>query len=258
MTESPSDLTGRPTEITLDSRLSRSTVELTQLERFVERVSVIVPLHRDTEGFRECLLGCLALDYPSFEVIVVSDKPVALPSGVRLVLTGASGDTGPGEKRDVGMAAADGDYFAFVDDDASPRSDWLARSLQLFNDKKIGAVAGPGVSPVRAGWRERVGGAFYESVLGSGPFRYRFRPGRQRYVDDYPAYNLIVRRDAAEQVEGWRTRFYGGEDTVICLALVDAGWRILYDPSVIVYHQRRPIWRRHLAQIGNVGLHRGF
>ena len=45
---------------------------------------------------------------------------------------------------------------------------------------------------------------------------------------------------------------------MICLALVDAGWRILYYPSVIVYHQRRPIWRRHLAQIGNVGLHRGF
>ena len=103
-----------------------------------------------------------------------------------------------------------------------------------------------------------MGGAFYESWLGSGPYRYRFRPGPRREVDDYPAYNFIVRRRAAEQVNGWGTSFYGGEDTVLCLALVAAGWRIVYDPSVVVFHQRRPILRRHLAQVANVGLHRGY
>ncbi len=221
-------------------------------------MSVIIPLHRDSPGFRACLDGCVALDYPSFEVIVVSDDRVSLPDEVKPVLTGASHDTGPGEKRDVGMHAADGDYLAFIDDDAVPRPDWLTEAVRVLADDSIGAVAGPGVTPPGSPWSERAGGAFYESWLGSGPYRYRFRPGRRRDVDDYPAYNLIVRRSAAEHVQGWGTGFYGGEDTVICLALVEAGWRIVYDPSVVVFHRRRPVLRRHLAQIGNVGLHRGY
>src|SRR2546429_7155593 len=98
------------------------------------RVAVIIPLHRDTPGFRECLAGCLALDYPSFEVIVVCDAEVAVPTGVKLVRTGAGRDTGPGEKRDLGIHAADVDYFAFIDDDAIPRSDWLAHGVRAFDD----------------------------------------------------------------------------------------------------------------------------
>jgi GT2 family glycosyltransferase len=188
----------------------------------------------------------------------VSDVEVAVPSAVKLVLSHANRDTGPGEKRDIGMHAAGSDYFAFIDDDAVPRSDWLTQAAHLFQETSVGAVAGPGVTPPGSSWAARAGGAFYASWLGSGPYRFRFRPGKRRDVDDYPAYNLIVRRSAAEHVKGWGTGFYGGEDTVICLALVEAGWRIVYDPEVVVFHQRRPVLRRHLAQVGNVGLHRGY
>src|SRR5439155_3252179 len=76
------------------------------------RVSVIIPLHRDGDGFRRCLGGCLTLAYPSFEVIVVSDSAVALPASVRPVLSGAVRNTGPGEKRDLGMSVASGGYVA--------------------------------------------------------------------------------------------------------------------------------------------------
>src|SRR5207244_13170254 len=69
---------------------------------------------------------------------------------------------------------------------------------------------------------------------------------------------LSVRRDAAGHVHGWGTGFYGGEGTVICLALVEAGWRIVYGPDVVVYHERRTIMLKHLAQVGNVGRHRGY
>lgn len=220
--------------------------------------SVIIPLHRDSDAFRRCLGGTLALDHPSFEVIVVCDSAVRVPSSVRLVETGSSVDSGPGQKRDIGMHAAKGRYFAFIDDDAVPRADWLSRAEEILGDDGVGAVAGPGLTPLASTWRERAGGAFYESWLGSGPYRYRFRPGRPRDVDDYPAYNFIVRRSAAEHVKGWGTGFYGGEDTVICLALVEAGWQIRYDPSVVVYHERRPVLSKHLAQVGNVGRHRGY
>jgi cellulose synthase/poly-beta-1,6-N-acetylglucosamine synthase-like glycosyltransferase len=137
-------------------------------------VSVIIPLHRDNPGFRACLEACLKLDYPRFEVIVVTDVPVSLPETVKLVLTRSELDTGPGEKRDLGIHQASGDFFAFIDDDAFPRADWLSQALRVFEDPSVGAVVGPGLTPPNSGWSERAGGAFYESLLGSGPYRFRF------------------------------------------------------------------------------------
>ena len=62
------------------------------------------------------MAGCLALDYPRVEVVVVSDEAVALPAEAKSVRTGADHDTGPGEKRDVGMHAAAVSYPGFLED----------------------------------------------------------------------------------------------------------------------------------------------
>ena len=81
--------------------------------------------------------------------------------------------------------------------------------------------------------------------------------GKIRDVDDLPAFNLFIRTDALRSIGGWQSKFYGGEDTMACLRLVQAGHRLIYDPEVVVYHHRRPIFGSHLRQVGNVGRHRG-
>jgi GT2 family glycosyltransferase len=128
---------------------------------------------------------------------------------------------------------------------------------RAFADPPVRAIGGPGVTPPGSGWRAAAGGAVYESPLGSGPLNYRFRPGAPRVVDDYPAYNLIVRREAVESAGGWASTFYGGEDTRFCEALAAQGARVHYVPELLVYHHRRPILRAHMRQIANVGRHRG-
>jgi glycosyltransferase involved in cell wall biosynthesis len=223
------------------------------------RVSVIVPLHRDTPAFRRCLEAVRSLPGRDHELIVVSDRPVELPNDVRFVLTGAESDTSPAEKRDAAVSVAGADVLAFLDDDAYPAPDWLERALERLDDPAVAAVGGPGVTPPQSPFRERASGAFYESVFGSGGLRARFRPsGPSRRVDDWPAYNLLIRRDALARVGGWGSSFYGGEDTKVCLALRDAGYTIVYDPAVLVYHHRRGIFVAHLRQVGNVGRHRGY
>jgi glycosyltransferase involved in cell wall biosynthesis len=224
------------------------------------RVSVIVPLHRDTPAFRRCLRAVRSLAGDQYELIVVSDAPVeGLPDDVRLVVTGAKTDTSPADKRDAGVAVSAGDVLAFLDDDAYPAPDWLERALARLEDPSLAAVGGPGITPPQSPFRERASGAFYESVFGSGGLRARFRPsGTARPVDDWPAYNLLIRREALARVGGWASGFYGGEDTKVCLALRDAGFTIVYDPAVLVYHHRRPIFAGHLKQVGNVGRHRGY
>src|SRR5215218_841288 len=224
------------------------------------RVSVVVPLHRDTPAFRRCLSAIEALPGDDHELIVVTDRPVdGLPEDVRLVMTGSETDTSPAEKRDAALAVAAGEILAFLDDDAYPAPDWLDRALARLDDPTVAAVGGPGVTPPQSPFRERASGAFYESPFGSGGLRARFRPvDGVRPVDDWPAYNLVIKREALELVGGWGSSFYGGEDTKLCLALRDAGFTIVYDPAVLVYHHRRPIFAAHLRQVGNVGRHRGY
>jgi glycosyltransferase involved in cell wall biosynthesis len=223
------------------------------------RFSIVIPAHRDGPALRRCVDACLAQEYPSFEVVVASDGSVAsMPDGVVCVDTGAHADSSPAEKRDAAFSRTTGDVLAFVDDDAFPRSDWLARAAEHFRDAAVQAVGGPGVTPPDSSWPERVGGAVYESPAGSAFLRYRFLPQSPRCVADYPAYNLFVRRRALEQVGGWGTGFYGGEDTVLCLKLAEAGWPVHYAPDVVVFHLRRPILVPHLRQVANVGRHRGY
>lgn len=223
-------------------------------------VSVIVPLHRPTVEFRQCVAEVCALPGDRHELIVVSDTHVdGLPENARLLVTGSAGDSSPAEKRDAALAQVRGAVCAFLDDDAYPRRDWIERALERFADPTIAAVGGPGVTPPGAGWRERAGGAFYESPLGSGSLRYRFQPvNGVRDVDDFPAYNFFVRTDALRDIGGWASRFYGGEDTKVCLTLIEAGHRIVYDPDVVVFHHRRRLFRPHMRQVGNVGRHRGY
>lgn len=224
-------------------------------------VSVIMPLHRDGPRFRFCLDRCLRMQSAvPYEVVVVADTlPSDLPREVRAVSTGSPVDTSPAVKRDVAERAANGSILAFIDDDAYPGKGWLDRAAKSLADPTVHGVGGPGLTPPGSSWRERLGGAVYESRAGSGPLRHRFvsePPARD--ADDLPAYNFVVRRDALRAAGGWASTFYGGEDTKLCLALVEAGFRLRYDPKVRVYHFRRPVLLPHLRQVGNVGRHRGY
>ena len=222
-------------------------------------VSVVIPLWVASGRFFHDLERFNELDYPNFEVLIVSDREIELPDGpFRLVLTGID-RTGPAEKRDTALREARGDILAFIDDDAYPRRDWILNAVRHFDDPEIYGVGGPGITPPEDSFRALAGGAVYESYFGSGPLLYRFRPvGKLRFVDDFPAYNLFFRKEALEKIGGWGSTFYGGEDTKVCLEVVKSGGKLLYDPEVIVYHHHRELFGKHLQQISNVGLHRGY
>jgi hypothetical protein len=58
---------------------------------------------------------------------------------------------------------------------------------------------------------------------------------------------------------GFSTDFWPGEDTKLCLDITKKlGKKIVYDPSVLVYHHRRPLFKGHLNQVANYALHRGY
>ena len=222
-------------------------------------VSVVIACPAPSPYLTECLNGLARQIYRNFEVIVLPDEPAPgypWPADVRVIPTGRQR---PAEKRNTGLTAARGSIIAFIDDDASPVPGWLEHAVKYFSREDVGGVGGPGVTPGNDTWMAQMGGRVYANVLVSGGYRYRYHPDRIRTSDDLPSCNLMIRTSLLQQLGGFRTDFWPGEDTILCSDVVHRlGKRIVYDPWVAVEHHRRPLFLPHLRQIGRYAMHRGY
>ena len=256
-------------------------------------VSVVIACPRRSWMLDECLEAMGQQTYRNFEVIVLPDDEIGeversstinagksakvegessstinsgiMAEGLKLSDLGfrlsviPTGKVRPAEKRNIGIREAKGEIVAFIDDDAYPDVHWLEYAVKYFGEREIGAVGGPGVTPPGDSFLARMGGRVYDSWLVSGNLRYRYRAGGVRKdVDDYPSCNLFVRKSLLDSIGGYRTDFWPGEDTLLCKDIVDNWKRIVYDPWVVVYHHRRPLFMPHLRQLGRYAFHRGY
>lgn len=221
--------------------------------------SIIIPFYVDVPRFYSDLKKFSKLNYSKYEILVVTDNPKVKIKQKRLrVIYTKQERTGPAEKRDIAIKFAKGDICAFIDDDAYPDKKWLSNAAKIFKDSNIAAVGGPGITPKEDAPLEQITGLIYESFFCSGLAQYRFKKMKKRFVEDYPAYNLIVRKTVLKKVGGYGNHFYGGEDTFLCLKIINSGFKILYSPSVVVFHHRRALFKAYLKQIANIGRHRGY
>ncbi|MBO7721894.1 MAG: glycosyltransferase [Kiritimatiellae bacterium] len=221
-------------------------------------VSIVIACPRRSWMLDECLEAVKAQSYEKWEAIVLPDgaEEGDADGRVRFIETGK---VRPAEKRNTGIREAKGEIIAFIDDDAYPDAHWLEYAVKYFGERDIGAVGGPGVTPPGDKSLARIGGRVYDNWLVSGNYHYRYRAGGVRMdVDDYPSCNLFVRKDLLDKIGGYRTDFWPGEDTLLCKDIVDNWKRIIYDPWVVVYHHRRPLFLPHLRQLGRYAFHRGY
>lgn len=223
-------------------------------------VSIVIACPKGSWMLDECLEAIRAQSYEKWECIVLPDEEKSEAEvelrNVRIIPTGK---VRPAEKRNIGIREAKGEIVAFIDDDAYPDAHWLEYAVKYFGDRDVGAVGGPGVTPPGDRSLARLGGRVYDNWLVSGNYRYRYHAGGVRMdVDDYPSCNLFVRKDVLDKIGGYRTDFWPGEDTLLCKDILDSWKRIIYDPWVVVYHHRRPLFLPHLRQLGRYAFHRGY
>jgi hypothetical protein len=130
-------------------------------------------------------------------------------------------------------------------------------SLENRND--IAAIGGPAITPKNDPFWARVSGAVFLSPISGGfPERYAAIPP-EREVDDWPSVNLIVRRKIFDEIGGFDSAYWPGEATLFCLKIIkNTNKLIFYSPVLRVWHHRRTSPSKHLRQVGNYGIHRGY
>lgn len=222
------------------------------------KVSIIIPVKKINDYIHESIDYILALDWPNFEVLIFPDEKDKVHTFPKTRII-ASGKVGPAEKRDLALKYAKGKILAFLDDDAYPQTDWLKKMVPLFRDGSVASVGGPAITPQNDGVLQKVSGAIFESFIGGNFTRDRYLPvGKIKQTADWPTVNLLVWKDVFCEVGGFNCSYWPGEDTKLCLDILNSGYKILYNPAGIVYHHRRSDLLKHFKQIGNYALHRGF
>ena len=227
-------------------------------------VSIVVPTTGRVGYIRGMVKSVVRLDYPRdrFELILLGDvetpllqraRELAQEGGVAVRIIHDS--VAAGEKRNRGVAVAQGEVIAFTDDDTILREDWLRAAVQhLAQNPDYTGVGGPNFTP-REGlpFAKAVGRIFGSKFL----FRFRYTAGhdKPREVDHNPTCNYILRREAIAGVR-FHPTLWPGEDVEFDIRLQQAGHRILYAPDVVVWHHRRSRPLAFLRQMFNYGVTR--
>lgn len=222
-------------------------------------ISVCIPIERKTLYLEEALRAYSQQTYKDFEVVVSSTQFFSTPYRFVRVVSNRNLKGDPATKRNQVLKYGKGEIFVFNDDDVFVPTTYLENVVKLFGDKTILIAGGPLLTPLSDSLLQKASGAVWESFLGSeGAGVYRSRLMSARIVYDYPASNLIVRRDAFKQVGGFPPRIYPGEDTKLCLDICNKfNIGVYYHPNLYVYHHRKPLLKAHLRQIGRYGRQRG-
>ncbi len=218
------------------------------------QVSIIIPCKEIDTLTIECINISKELDHENFEILVLPDHLSDSIQGVKIIPTG---EVSPGRKRNVGIEYSEGEFLAFIDNDAYPRKDWLKNSLKYFENANISAVGGPGVTPPEDPLLQKAGGYVLSSIM-MGGLANRFHSNKSIESDDIHSCNFIIRRFVLEETGGWNEKYWPGEDTLMCLSIKKTGKKMIEAADVLVYHHRRPLFMKHLRQVSRFGQHRGF
>lgn len=218
-------------------------------------VSIIIPCRYPDAEVRECVAKCLQMDYRNIEIVVAADS--ANGDEVPDAKVISVGRSRPSRKRNLAANVAAGEILAFIDADAYPEKTWLCRAVgRLGGD--VGIVGGPALTPQDSSLGQQASGIILASPFGGGRMSFRYAVKEFKECTELPSCNLIVSKADFDAVGGYDEELLTAEDAKLCFQIRERGKRVLYAPDVVVFHNRRSLFRPHLKQIWNYGKDKAF
>lgn len=194
----------------------------------------------------EGIASVQAQTVPPGEIIVVVDHNPELLSHIReqlpeIVAVPNTSQRGLSGGRNTGVAVGQGEFIAFLDDDATATPTWLELSLGALRDEQVLGVGGS----VAARWHCERPDWFPDEFNWVVGCSYRGLPTAPAPVRNLFGGTMCVRRDVFVRAGGFRNdlgrvsgRPVGGEDTEWCIRALEQfpGHFFFFDPSIVVHH----------------------
>jgi cellulose synthase/poly-beta-1,6-N-acetylglucosamine synthase-like glycosyltransferase/peptidoglycan/xylan/chitin deacetylase (PgdA/CDA1 family) len=216
---------------------------------FIGPVSVIVPAYNEAANIAATVRSLIDNDYPRLEVIVVDDGSTDATADIvqRMRLPGVfvvrQDNAGKPAALNTGIRYARGEILVLVDGDTVFEPDAVGRLVQPLRDPRVGAVSGNTKVANRKGLLGRW--QHLEYVIGFNLDRRMFDIAR--CMPTVPGAIGGFRRAAVRDVGGVSTQTLA-EDTDFTMAVIRAGWRVVYEPAAIAWTEApsslRQLWRQ--------------
>jgi cellulose synthase/poly-beta-1,6-N-acetylglucosamine synthase-like glycosyltransferase/peptidoglycan/xylan/chitin deacetylase (PgdA/CDA1 family) len=233
----------------LHVRRTRRVPKPKATKAFLGPVTVIVPAHNESANIAETVRSLTASDYPEVYVIVVDDgstddtsaivQSLKLPN-VRLIRQVNSGKPAA---LNTGIAYAETDLLVLVDGDTVFAPDAIHKLVQAFADPGVGAVSGNAKVANRRGLLGRW--QHLEYVMSFNLDRRMFEIAQ--CMPTVPGAIGAFRRVALTDVEGVPSDTLA-EDTDLTMAIIRAGWKVVYVENAIAWTEApsklRQLWRQ--------------
>ncbi len=227
----------------------RAKRRLQMRRRHMGLVSVVVPAYNEEANIGATVRSILESDYPWLDVIVVddgsTDSTAAIVESLRLpeVRLVRRPNGGKPAALNTGIRLARGSILVLVDGDTVLEPHAIGQLVQPFNESDVGAVSGNTKVANRRGllgsWQH------LEYVIGFNLDRRLFDLGE--CMPTVPGAIGAFRHAALIDVGGVPAVTLA-EDTDLTMAILRAGWRVVYEPSAIAWTEvpanLRQLWRQ--------------
>jgi len=232
-------------QISLDSFLASTSILEFPIPA-TPMVSIILVLHNRAELTLQCLYSILRSDLDSYEVIIVDNDSKDETHRLLRKIKGAEilqNETNLHFLLACNQAAkkAKGEYLLFLNNDAQLVAGCISSALSTLNSADdIGAVGGKIILP--DGTLQEAGSIIWQNgfCVGYGRGDSPFAPPYmyKRDVDYCSGAFLITYRELFLEDSGFDEAYSPAyyEETDYCVRLWKKGKRVVYDPTVIVFH----------------------
>lgn len=217
-------------------------------------VSIIIPNKDEKETLERCLESIQKNStYRNYEIIIVENnstkeetfayyRRIDGKDGIRVIYW--KQEFNYSAINNFGARHAKGDYFILLNNDVTVITpDWMEELLGHCQRRKVGIVGArlyfPDDTIQHAGIVMGIGGCAGSMFVGMkrSMTGYMHRAVLQQNMSAVTAACLMVKREVFEQIQGLDEKLVVAfNDVDFCLRAGKAGWLVVYDPYVEMYH----------------------
>lgn len=211
-------------------------------------VTIVIPTFNRCDQLHACLQSICRIEYDELEVIVVDDCSTDnTVTNVKLefphvTIVELQTNSGVSHARNIGLKYASGEYICFIDSDNVVTNDLIKELVEVFEkDSNIG-FAGPKMYYLKCPKKIWYAGSDI-NLITSRTYFYRSNEldsnhAEDKVIDVMQIPNVwMVKREVVDKIGGIDESYVMHyEESDWSLRVIKAGYRVVYCPRAIVYH----------------------
>lgn len=203
------------------------------------KVSIIIP-HRLGENIENTLAGIYMSHYDKKDIEIFQAK-----------------GTHPTVQRNECIKIASGDIVYFIDNDSMINPNNIKRAVEIFqSNESVAVVGGPAIHKTSSS-KEMYIDKCMKSYYAVGPIANRYSRNKSLYREgtdrDVILCNLFIRLNVLLEAGLFNEKLYPNEENALIDKILSFGYKLMYDPQIVVIRPPRSSLRLYIKMLLNYG-----